>query len=362
MERLKNHKALLFILIALFLLSAQSVGRAETEDEENNISIYRRVGPGVVNITSVVVQRDFFFNPVPREGAGSGSIIDTEGHILTNHHVIRDSTKLEVTLSDGSKWPAKFVGSDPDNDLAVIKISAPQEKLTVIPLGDSSKLKVGQKVLAIGNPFALDRTLTTGIVSGLGRPVRTDTGLLIKEMIQTDASINPGNSGGPLLNSKGEMIGINTMIYSPSGGSVGIGFAVPVDTAKRVVPDLLRYGKVQRGWIDIVPVQLFPALVRYADLNVSEGILVSEVEPGSNAETAGLKGGQQAVRYGRSIINLGGDIIVEVDGTPIATLMDLLGALEDNKPGETVEVKIVRGRREQTLYVKLSTRPQNIRF
>jgi S1-C subfamily serine protease len=216
--------------------------------------------------------------------------------------------------------------------------------------------------LAIGNPFALDRTLTTGIVSGLGRPVRTDTGLVIKEMIQTDASINPGNSGGPLLNSKGEMIGVNTMIYSPSGGSVGIGFAVPVDTAKRVVPDLLRYGKVQRGWIDIVPVQLFPALVRYADLNVSEGILVSEVEPGSNAEAAGLKAGNQAVRYGRSIINLGGDIIVEVDGTPITTLMDLLGALEDNKPGETVEVKVIRGRRKQTLYVKLSTRPRNIRF
>jgi S1-C subfamily serine protease len=152
------------------------------------------------------------------------------------------------------------------------------------------------------------------------------------------------------------------MIYSPSGGSVGIGFAVPVNTAKRVLPDLLRYGKVQRGWIDIVPVQLFPALVRYADLSVSEGILVSEVEPGSNAEEAGLRAGKQSVRYGRSIINLGGDIIVEVDGAPVATLMDLLSALEDNKPGETVEVKVIRGRREQTLYVKLSTRPQNIRF
>jgi S1-C subfamily serine protease len=333
-----------------------------SSDEANNIQIYEKLNEAVVNVTSVSFEYNWFLEPIPREGTGSGSVIDQKGYVLTNYHVIKNANELSVTLADGSNYRGDIIGVDPENDLAVIKFDPQGRRLATISFGSSANLRVGQKVLAIGNPFALDRTLTTGIVSGLGRPVRTDTGLLIKEMIQTDASINPGNSGGPLLNSKGEMIGINTMIYSPSGGSVGIGFAVPVDTAKRVVPDLLRYGKVQRGWIDIVPVQLFPALVRYADLNVSEGILVSEVEPGSNAETAGLKGGQQAVRYGRSIINLGGDIIVEVDGTPIATLMDLLGALEDNKPGETVEVKIVRGRREQTLYVKLSTRPQNIRF
>ena len=333
-----------------------------SSDEANNIQIYEKLNEAVVNVTSVSFEYNWFLEPIPREGTGSGSIIDQKGYVLTNYHVIKNANELSVTLADGSNYKGDIIGVDPENDLAVIKFDPEGRRLTTISFGSSANLRVGQKVLAIGNPFALDRTLTTGIVSGLGRPVRTDTGLLIKEMIQTDASINPGNSGGPLLNSKGEMIGINTMIYSPSGGSVGIGFAVPVDTAKRVVPDLLRYGKVQRGWIDIVPVQLFPALVRYADLNVSEGILVSEVEPGSNAEQAGLKAGTQAVRYGRSIINLGGDIIVEVDGTPIATLMDLLGALEDNKPGETVEVKVLRGRREQTLYVKLSARPQNIRF
>jgi len=333
-----------------------------SSDEANNIQIYEDLNDAVVNVTSVSFEYNWFLEPIPKEGTGSGSIIDQKGYVLTNYHVIKDANELSVTLADGSNYRGDIIGVDPENDLAVIKFDPKGRRLATIPFGSSADLRVGQKVLAIGNPFALDRTLTTGIVSGLGRPVRTDRGLVIKEMIQTDASINPGNSGGPLLNSKGEMIGINTMIYSPSGGSVGIGFAVPVNTAKRVLPDLLRYGKVQRGWIDIVPVQLFPALVRYADLNVSEGILVSEVEPGSSAEAAGLKAGKQSVRYGRSIINLGGDIIVEVDGTPIATLMDLLSALEDNKPGETVEVKVIRGRREQTLYVKLSTRPQNIRF
>jgi S1-C subfamily serine protease len=333
-----------------------------SSDEANNIEIYERLNEAVVNVTSVSFEYNWFLEPIPREGTGSGSIIDPKGYVLTNYHVIKNANEVGVTLADGSNYRGDIVGVDPENDLAVIKFDPEGRRLATIAFGSSANLRVGQKVLAIGNPFALDRTLTTGIVSGLGRPVRTDNGLVIKEMIQTDASINPGNSGGPLLNSKGEMIGINTMIYSPSGGSVGIGFAVPVDTARRVVPDLLRYGKVQRGWIDIVPVQLFPALVRYADLNVSEGILVSEVEPGSNAEAAGLKAGDQAVRYGRSIINLGGDIIVEVDGMPTPTLMDLLSALEDNKPGETVEVMVIRGRRQETLYVKLSTRPRNIRF
>ncbi len=345
-------------------LSAQPVQYSGTfsSDESNSISIYERLNRAVVNVTSVSFEYNWFLEPVPKEGTGSGSIIDQKGHVLTNYHVIKDARELSVTLADGMNYKGEIVGVDPENDLAVIKFDPNGQRLTTIPFGSSADLRVGQKVLAIGNPFALDRTLTTGIVSGLGRPVRTDSGLLIREMIQTDASINPGNSGGPLLNSRGEMIGINTMIYSPSGGSVGIGFAVPVDTAKRVVPDLLRYGEVQRGWIDIVPVQLFSALVRYASLPVSEGVLVSEVEPGSNADRAGLKGGEKAVRYGRSIIKLGGDIIVEVDGMAVATLMDLLGALEDNKPGETVEVKVLRDRQDKTLYVKLSKRPQNIRF
>jgi S1-C subfamily serine protease len=181
-------------------------------------------------------------------------------------------------------------------------------------------------------------------------------------MIQTDASINPGNSGGPLLNSNGEMIGINTVIFSPSGGSVGIGFAVPVDTAKRIIPDLLRFGKVQRGWIDITPVQIFPELVRYADLPVTQGIVISEVKPGSEADAAGLRGGDEQVRHGRTLINIGGDIIVEIDDFPVTSLVDLLSSLEDNKPGETVEVKIIRGKKRMSLRVKLSERPDNIRL
>ena len=331
-------------------------------DEANNIDLYQRLNPAVVNITSVSFEYNWFLEPVPQQGTGSGSIIDAKGHVLTNYHVVKDASELSVTLADGVDYKGKIVGVDPENDLAVIQFDPKGARLSVIPFGSSSGLRVGQKVLAIGNPFGLDRTLTTGIISGLGRPVKTESGIVIREMIQTDASINPGNSGGPLLNSKGEMIGVNTMIYSPSGGSVGIGFAVPIETARRVVPDLLRFGKVQRGWIDIKPVQLFPRLVSYANLPVSEGVLVSEVTPGSSAEKAGLKGGSDPVRYGRSLFYLGGDIIVEVDRMPISSLYDLLGALEDNKPGETVEVKILRNRRAQTLAIKLSERPQNLQW
>ena len=197
-----------------------------SSDEANNIQIYEKLNKAVVNVTSVSFEYNWFLEPIPREGTGSGSIIDQKGYVLTNYHVIKKANELSVTLADGSNYKGDIIGVDPENDLAVIKFDPEGRRLTTISFGSSANLRVGQKVLAIGNPFALDRTLTTGIVSGLGRPVRTDTGLLIKEMIQTDASINPGNSGGPLLNSRGEMIGINTMIYSPSGGSVGIGFAL----------------------------------------------------------------------------------------------------------------------------------------
>ena len=343
------------------ILPAQYAGSLSSE-EANNIEIYDRLNKAVVNVTSVSYGYNWFLEPVPQQGTGSGSIIDAKGYVLTNYHVVKDAEELSVTLADGSEHKGKLVGADPENDLAVIKFNPNGTSLAVIPFGSSDRLRVGQKVLAIGNPFGLDRTLTTGIISGLGRPVKTDSGLVIREMIQTDASINPGNSGGPLLNSRGEMIGINTMIFSPSGGSVGIGFAVPVETAKRVVPDLLRYGQVRRGWLDITPVQLFPALVRYAGLPVSQGILVSEVAPGSPAEQAGLRGGREPVRYGRSLIYVGGDIIVEVDKMPITSINDLLGALEDTKPGESVQVKIVRNGKPLTLTVKLSQRPQDLQL
>lgn len=329
-----------------------------SDDEKQNILIYDRYNDAVVNITSISFSYNWFLEPVPEEGTGSGTVINQDGHILTNYHVVKGAKQLMVTLADGTDFEGSVVGTDEENDLAIIKIEPKGRFLVTIPLGNSDTILVGQKVVAIGNPFGLERTFTTGVVSGLGRPVRTTEGTIIKEMIQTDASINPGNSGGPLLNGKGQMIGINTMIYSPSGGSVGIGFAVPIATAKRVIPDLLQFGKVRRGWIEITPVQLYPPLVRYANLPVSQGVLVSEVEPGSNAEKAGLLGGdsRKPVRSGRQIIYLGGDVIVEVDGTAVKTLMDLFAALEDNKPGETVKVRVVRGKVEKVLSVTLSER------
>ncbi|MFO7850505.1 MAG: trypsin-like peptidase domain-containing protein [Spirochaetia bacterium] len=328
-----------------------------------NIQVYEKRNRGVVNITTETLSLNWFLEPVPKEGdTGSGSIIDERGYILTNDHVVREAYKVYITLHDGSQYEGEVVGKDRENDLAVVKFDPGDKPLTTIPFGTSENLKVGQSVLAIGNPFGYDRTLTTGIVSGLGRPVKASRNRVIRGMIQTDASINPGNSGGPLLNSEGEMIGINTMIYSPSGGSVGIGFAIPVHTAKRVVPELIEYGRVRRGWIEIFPVQLEPSIVRYGDLSVSRGILVSEVRRGGNADEAGIQGGDKnnPIRYGRSVIYLGGDIIVRVDETKTATISDLFAALEDNKPGETVEVGVVRDGRRKTFDVELVKRPEDL--
>jgi len=327
--------------------------------ELENISVYDHFNKAVVNITTEVVAYNWFLEPVPQKGSsGSGSIFDSRGYILTNNHVVEKAYKVNVTLADGTLYEGEVIGTDQENDLAVVKIEPESKSLTTISFGESDSLKVGQKVLAIGNPFAFERTLTTGIISGLGRPLKNDKGIVIRDLIQTDASINPGNSGGPLLNTRGELIGVNTMIYSPSGGSVGIGFAVPVDTAKRVVPDLIEYGFVQRGWIDIEPVQLFPSLVRYANLPVSRGILVSRVKSGGNAEDAGIRGGSRdkAVRTGNTVIYLGGDIITGINGETITSLSDFYAALERTQPGDIVTVTVVRGRRELSMELTLTTR------
>lgn len=334
-----------------------------TEDELENIRTYEELNRAVVNITTETLALNWFLEPVPSEGGtGSGSIIDRRGYILTNYHVVEKAYKVHINLADGSQYDGEVIGKDPENDLAVVQFDPEGKELITIPFGTSTDLKVGQKVLAIGNPFGYDRTLTTGIVSGLGRPVRTSSNIVIRDMIQTDASINPGNSGGPLLNAHGEMIGINTMIYSPSGGSVGIGFATPVDTARRVVPDLIQYGIVRRGWIDIVPVQLDQNIVRYGKLPVEKGILVSKTIRGGVAEEAGIRGGDQdnPVRYGRSVLYLGGDIIIEVDGETTDTISDLLGALEDNRPGDRIEVVVMRGRQRREFTLELSERPEEL--
>ena len=329
-----------FVLLSILVSIGQAV--SITEDEKNNVAIYEKVADGVVNVTSTAVQMDFFFNAFPTQGSGSGSIIDTRGHILTNHHVVANAQKLEVTLAGESKWPAKLIGSDPDNDLAVIKIEAPKEKLKIIPMGDSRNLKIGQKVLAIGNPFGLQRTLTTGIISSLGRTIRSDAGTLMEDIIQTDAAINPGNSGGPLLNSEGEIIGINSAIISPSGGSVGIGFAIPVNTAKRVVPELIAKGYVTYPWIGATIQSLFPEIANYLKLKVERGALIAEVVKGGPADKAGLKGGSQRVQVGNTIAIVGGDIIVKADQNEIKTNDELIRYIREKKPGDTISLQVFR--------------------
>jgi S1-C subfamily serine protease len=333
-----------------------------TQNERENISIYEQLNEAVVNITTETVAINWFLEPVPQEGgSGSGSIIGTQGYVLTNNHVIENAYKVFINMADGSQIEGTVVGTDRENDLAVLKFEPPRgTQLKTVPFGDSSDLRVGQKVLAIGNPFALERTLTVGIVSGLGRPVQTSRQNIIRDMIQTDASINPGNSGGPLLDAQGKMIGINTMIYSPSGGSVGIGFAVPVNTAKRVVAELIEHGRVRRGWIDASVVQLFPALVRYAKLPVNTGLLVSRTKRNGFAEQAGLRQGSEPVRYGSSVIYLGGDIITKVDGMKVDSLADFYSALEDNKPGQKVVVEILRGGKTVKLEITLADREETL--
>jgi S1-C subfamily serine protease len=312
----------------------------------------------VVNVTSITVQMDFFFNVFPTQGSGSSSIIDTKGHIMTNHHVVANAQKLEVTLADGSKWPAKLIGSDPDSDLAVIKIDAPKEKLKVIPMGDSKNLRIGQKVLAIGNPFGLERTLTTGIISSLGRTIRSEVGTLMEDIIQTDAAINPGNSGGPLLNSEGEIIGINSAIISPSGGSVGIGFAIPVNTAKRVVPELLAKGYVTYPWIGATIQTLIPEIAKYLKIKVERGAMIAAVEKGGPADKGGLKGGDQRVQVGNMIVVVGGDIVVKADQHDVKTNDELIRYIREKKPGDTILLNVFRKGKFEEVKVTLGERPR----
>ncbi len=329
-----------------------------TADEDNNIAIYRKAAPGVVNITSIVVERDFFLGLVPREGAGSGAIIDTRGYVLTNNHVIKDAQRIEVTLSDGNKWPGRLVGTDPDNDLAIIQIEAPPEKLHPIPLGSSNDLQVGQKVLAIGNPFGLGETLTTGIISSLGRSIRSANGALMEDLIQTDAAINPGNSGGPLLDSGGRIIGINTAIISPAGGSVGIGFAIPVDTAKRIIPDLIERGYVSYPWLGVTLYPLLPGLARALDLKVEHGALIIEVLRGGPADQAGLQGGTKVLQVGNALLPIGGDVVVGFNGASVKSSDGLIRMIRKHKPGDRARLRILRKGKFLEVAVVLGARPR----
>src|SRR5688500_12101958 len=312
-------------------------------DEQNSIEVYKSMSPGVayINTTSV---REGMWGAQEGKGNGSGSVIDSNGHILTNYHVIEGAQRLTVNFGGDKVYPAKFVGGDPDTDLAVIKIDPPAG-LPVIPLGDSDSLVVGQKVLAIGNPFGLDRTLTTGVISGLQRPIRARNGRPIDAAIQTDASINPGNSGGPLLDKFGRMIGINSQILSPAGGSVGVGFAVPANTAKRVIPQLIQYGEVRRPKIGATLPSVTDLRKQGYRMPVDSGLLVLQVAPSSPASNAGLK----AVTDGAI-----GDIILSADGQAMNTLDDLYRLLDKKQFGETVQLEVHRNGQNVTVPVKLT--------
>ncbi len=333
---------------------------SQVSDEQNNIEVYRTIAPGVAFINTTSVSQNWWGEAQEGRGNGSGSVIDAQGHILTNYHVIERAQRITVNFGGERSYPATLVGGDPDTDLAVIKIEAPPSGLAIVPLGDSDKLVVGQKVLAIGNPFGLDRTLTTGVISGLQRPIRSrgvpgaPDGRPIDTAIQTDASINPGNSGGPLLDKFGRMIGINSQILSPAGGSVGVGFAVPVNTAKRVIPQLIEFGEVRRPKFgaDLRPVN--ELIARGIRLQVPEGLLVAAVLPGSAAANAGIRGLSRDAD-GSAVI---GDIITAVDGEKMNSIDDLYRYLDKKQIGETVRVDLNRAGQQTTVPLRLTAVPR----
>jgi putative serine protease PepD len=335
-----------------------------SDEERNNIDVYQRFSNGVVNITTTNIGYDFFLRPVPMEsGTGSGAVIDDLGHIVTNFHVVHDAERLEVTLPDKTKIDATVVGSDPNNDLAVIQVKVPRGKLTPIPLGTSRGLLVGQKVLAIGNPYGLDRTLTTGIVSSLGRSIQAENGRVIQDIIQTDAAINPGNSGGPLLNSAGQIIGINTAILAPvqNSGSVGIGFAIPVDTVRRITADLITNGYVRHPWIGIGSTMSLsdqPGIARALQLDTESGLMIVEVYDNSPASKAGLRGATKAVRIGFRNLPVDGDVILQFQGKPVITVQDLLSEIDRYKAGQKVTLTVLRNNKKIEVPVTLEDAPR----
>ena len=319
-------------------------------EEQNNIGVYRRNIASVVNITSRVMTYDFFYGLMPQDGQGTGFIIDKAGHILTNYHVIQDAREVWVTLHNRKKYRATIVGTDRAHDLAIVQIKATD--LIPMTLGDSTNLQVGQKVYAIGNPFGLSGTLTRGIVSSI-RQVEEPDGMVIEEAIQTDASINPGNSGGPLLNWHGEVIGINTMIASNVGQSAGIGFAIPINTAKAVLNDLVTIGRVRRPALGVRTIPIGGELATEMNLAADYGLLIVQAIPGGAADRAGLRGGSERAYLGNIPIMIGGDLIVAVDGKKIESQQDLAQVMNNHRAGDTVSVAIFRNKKKMNVSVVL---------
>jgi S1-C subfamily serine protease len=356
---LRTYSRLWILTLLVWAGITPSISRALTLDEQNNIDIYRQAAPAVVNITSTVMQRDFFsFGIVPRSGSGSGVIIDPKGYILTNNHVIENAQRIEVTLSNGNKWSGNLVGTDPYNDLAIIRIDAPSEQLQTLPLGSSQDLQVGQKVIAIGNPFGLQQTLTTGIISSLGRTIRSEQGQEMEDLIQTDAAINPGNSGGPLLDSEGKIIGLNTVIVSPSGGSVGIGFAIPVDTIKRISSELIENGYVAHPWLGVTLFPVQPWLARELGLKAERGVMIVQIIRDGPADKAGLQGAKRVLRAGNAEIPVGGDVIVAFEEEATESSEELVRMIRKKRPGDKVELRVLRENRFKKVRVVLGERPR----
>lgn len=330
-----------------------------TDEEQINVRVYRQASPAIANIATRAVEYDFFMDPVPVEGAGSGFVIDSRGYILTNFHVVQQAETIEVVLGDQSRFAAKFVGADQRNDIALLKIDPKGRTLVALPLGDSSALQVGQRVLAIGNPFRFQSTLTTGVVSALGRTVQTSETTFIDEAIQTDAAINRGNSGGPLLNSHGEVIGVNSAIYTPTGTTAGIGFAIPINTAKLIAHDLITEGRVHRAFLGVQTLPVADWLAQALDLPVQEGLLIERAPRGGPADRAGLRGGNKVALAGMQRLLVGGDVIVAIDGQKISSEMDMNRVLNRKRPGDSVAVTIYRGGKKMDVPVTLGERTGN---
>lgn len=327
-----------------------------SNDEQINIDVFERVHPAVVNIAATTLTMNFWMQVIPQEGQGSGFIIDERGYILTNNHVVAKAQKLTVTLGDGKKVAASLVGRDLSSDLAIIQI--PKNMVSAVAtLGNSDNVKVGQKAIAIGNPFGLSQTLTTGIISALNREIRGESGDTLAGLIQTDAPINPGNSGGPLLNSNGEVIGINTAIFSLSGGYQGIGFAIPINKAKEVATQLITTGRFAQPWLGISGLALTEDLARVLNVSATEGVLVVEVVQGSPAERAGLLGGNRETIIGNFRVLIGGDIILSVSGRKMTDMNVLIKEIVRHRVGDTIEMEILRDNRMTILKVLLQEKP-----
>lgn len=339
--------------------TSQQLPRTDTEvapmsqtladvEEQLFIELYERVSPSVVHIA--VTTRG-------SSGSGSGFVWDTEGHIVTNNHVVEGARRIVVSFADDSTAEAELVGADADSDLAVIKVDVPASRLHPVELGDSDALRVGQRAIAIGNPFGFEQTMTTGIVSALGRVVRQQSGFSLPQLIQTDAAINPGNSGGPLLDSHGRVIGVTTLIFSRSGANAGVGFAVPVDTLKRVVPSLIATGRYADPWLAIQGLSITPLLAEALDLRVEQGVLVQSVIEGGPAAKAGLRGGDQQARFEGRLLTTDGDIIVAIDDAAVQDMDDLIVYLADTSVGQRVTLTVLRNGRRQRVQVTLGERP-----